>query len=261
LVPIASAEYRVHLDFDWEADNAGEKNPQPEFESCFPCHGESHLAGVKVCEDCHLPDGEGPYTPGGDFALRADYGAPKVYEHYYGATDIEVDNQSLGVSRSTCFSFDPIVGGTCHGVSYVRRDSAGGYFAFNENWTEGDRERDPYEFAAPDDFLPGTDDCLFCHNQESFGIRYAWGNATQIDKGHSELANTKCYECHVEGGTAPLSFHEATLYIVEGEETKEGGIVEKLTPKPENGILIPVIILIVFALATYLLIRARAGQK
>jgi hypothetical protein len=240
--------------------NADEQNPQQEFESCFPCHGEDHLAGAKVCEDCHLPDGVGPYVTGGEFAMRPDYGTQKVYEHYFGADDINVDNQSRGASRSTCFSFNPVVEGTCHGISYVHRGSVGGYFAFNENWTEADRERDPYEYTAPASNLPETADCLFCHHQDSREIVYAWGNATQIDKGHSELANTKCYECHVEGAVAPLSFHSQILYIVPGEESQEK-TAAKLTPNSGNGILIPVLVLTILALAYYRFIRARDSQK
>lgn len=263
LTPLASAEYRVHLDYDWEADDEREQDPLPEFESCFPCHGEEHLASVKICEDCHLPDGAGPYREGGEFVLRADYRAQKVYEHYYGAKDIDVDDQSHGAAQSTCFSFDPVVEGTCHGVSYVHRDSVGGYFAFNENWTEGSRERDPYEFTAPASFLPDAADCLFCHNQDSEEVRYAWGNATQIDSGHSALANTECYKCHVEGAVAPLSFHGADLYLVPWEESEEGETIAKPkpTPKLENRTLIPVLILAALALAFYLLIRARGSQK
>lgn len=258
LVPVVSAEYRVHMDYDWEGDDASEQAPQPKFESCFPCHREEHGAPVKVCEDCHLPDGAGPYRSGTDFTLRPDYEVPVVYEHYYGAEDVNVRNQSFGVAMSTCFSIDPITGGTCHGVSYVRRDGAGGYFAFNENWTGEYRDRDPYEYTSPSSYLPDTADCLFCHDQDDGGIRYTWGDAPQVNSTHSKIANKECYRCHVEKGVKPASFHSQALYLVEEEESAGGAEPE---PVSDNRIVTAGLILAILALAVYLFGRAKSGQK
>ena len=165
-LPVVAGEQYVHLDYDWEGDDVTiDGHPAEEYESCGACHAEEHMAAPKICEDCHLMHGPGPNMGGENFALRADYEVPLVYEHFYRAEEIWVENQSYGTGRSTCFGTDPTLEGTCHGVSYEFRESAGGYFAFNENWTDMANERDPYEYTAPASFLPDTTDCLFCHGQ------------------------------------------------------------------------------------------------
>lgn len=248
--PMASAEYYVHLDYDWEGDDANEQDPPPKFESCAACHGEKHPGTPKVCEDCHLPDGAGPYKAEGDFVLRADYDVPLVYEHYYDAGEMNVDNQSRGIALSSCFSFGPLVGGTCHGVSHAYQDGAGGHFAFNENWTEEDMERDPYEYTAPSSFLPDTTDCIFCHGQDDEQIRFVWGDATQINSTHSAAVNEECYNCHVENGIKPSSFHSQGLYRVAGEQSK---------PTLGKNMIVGFIFICVFLM--YLLRRIKGGRK
>jgi hypothetical protein len=190
-----------------------------------------------------------------------------VYEHYYGAEDIDVRNLSYGIAMSTCFSFDPVVKGTCHGVSYAYMDRAGGYFAFNENWTEGDRERDPHEYAAPASSLPDTTDCLFCHNQDDGEIRLAWGDAPQVNSTHSKIANEECYRCHVQEGAKPISFHSQVLYFSKEVKGGDGTSPENgkggagTGPAPGNRIVIAGLVLVICAAAAYLLIRAKGGQK
>lgn len=255
VIPGVAAQQYVHLDYDWEGDDVSvEGHPAEEFEACPACHGAEHTATPKICEDCHLPNGAGPHLTGSEFSLRTDYSAPLVYEHYYRAEDIWTKNQSYGVGMSTCFGTDPFLEGTCHGVSYAFMDSAGGHFAYNWNWTGELRNRDVYEYTAPASSLPDTSDCLFCHNQRDEQIRNMWGDATQINSSHSKTLNSECYKCHVEGKTAPASFHSRGLYVaLEGSDTEE----EKT---PGNTLRVGVILL-VLALISYLLLVRRPGKK
>jgi hypothetical protein len=253
LAPGAAAQYYVHLDFDWEGDDVSiQDHPKEEFESCPACHGEEHMGRPRICEDCHLANGQGPFLSGGDFDLRTDYEPPLVYEHYYRAEDVWVENKSFGDSLSTCFGIDPVIGGVCHGVSYVFRDGAGGYFAFNENWTEEARDRDPYEYTAPASSMPDTTDCLFCHNQVDRITMSAWGDAVQVDPAHSRLDIEECYRCHVEGGAAPASFHSRELLVSGGEQIKAG-------PHERRAFIGAIIALA--GIVIYLLVSIRKGSE
>jgi hypothetical protein len=250
-----SAQEYVHLEYDWEGDDVDvQGHPGEEFEACPACHAAEHMTKPKVCEDCHLPNSAGPHQTGTDFTLRTDYAAPIVYEHYYRAEDIWVKNQSYG-GLSTCFGSDPSLEGTCHGVSYVFADIAGGHFAFNWNWTGEIRDRDVYEYTAPASSLPDTTDCLFCHNSDNLQLRTIWGDATQVNSSHSKLENNNCYECHVEGGTKPASFHQMALYVA-----KEGDDTGEATTPPGNRLGTAVVVLIL-ALVSYLLLVRRPDKK
>lgn len=251
-----SAQQYVHLDFDWEGDDI-EGHPKEEFESCGACHGDGHMSDAKICEDCHLQHGAGPYVTGSDFSLREDYRAPLIYEHFYGAEDVSVANQSRGTARSTCFSVAPVVGGSCHGVPYLFSDRAGEYFAFNEDYAGKTMDRDPYEYAAPRSKLPDTTDCLFCHYQEDEQLRAMWGSPKQINSNHSEVANSECYRCHVDGGAVPTSFHAKELSVnVEGYKGED---VEEVKSSDNKALI--VILLLILVIGIYLLDRRGRGKK
>jgi hypothetical protein len=156
-------EISVHYAFDWEGDDAIDGGAQPpwpnDWESCGACHnGTSGMFGgspavFKICEDCHLPTGSGPFTGpfGGppsifDYNLRSDLqpysianrealGIPIIYSHV-PLNDIANSTTGLDVSRnlsgetgevgmqtrSSCFSWNPSSpNGSCHGVGYSLR--------------------------------------------------------------------------------------------------------------------------------------------
>ncbi|MEE8167249.1 MAG: hypothetical protein V3T58_00050, partial [Candidatus Hydrothermarchaeales archaeon] len=217
-----------------------------------PCHNQTvmdmNASGMtyppKVCEDCHLSIGGGPYDPydGMDaedaeyddyFHLREDldpwteapaFGVPMVREHIFSdyAEDINVSNQSdvyQGSTRSSCFGWNMSTGeGTCHGVAWDFNTSAGGFYAMNKEYSGGYNRSDPYMYNTPVDALPDTRNCIFCHNNTNVTQRKIWGNASQIlepqnteHPGRTATANSECYNCHVEGGGTPSSFHSETL--------------------------------------------------
>jgi parallel beta-helix repeat protein len=163
-------EISVHYAFDWEGDDGDEWPPWDEVpigpardnreESCFACHLNgmvftSNLTTYKICEDCHLPNGTGPFnystvTGFGDeaFVLRSDLqpwsisnrealGIPIIYSHVpynaiWNISDVQVKRNLSGLTgetgmstRSSCFSWNPSTNnGTCHGVSYAARFNA-----------------------------------------------------------------------------------------------------------------------------------------
>jgi hypothetical protein len=151
----------VHYAFDWEGDDATDGGAQPPYpnreESCIACHNNMTFGGskqFKICEDCHLPNGTGPF-PGPipqsgpavlKYNLRSDLsgwnitdrealGIPIIYSHVpYN----EIQNSTTGVSvtrnlsgetgesgmstQSSCFSWNPASpNGSCHGVGYSLR--------------------------------------------------------------------------------------------------------------------------------------------
>jgi hypothetical protein len=253
IAPGVAAQQYVHLDFDWEGDDVTiQDHPKEKLESCPACHGGEHMDRPRICEDCHLANGQGPFLSSGDFDLRADYEPPLVYEHFYRSEDVWVENKSFGDSRSTCFGIDPIVGGVCHGVSYAFRDGAGGYFAFNENLTGEVRGRDPYEYTASKSSMPDTTDCLFCHNQVDEIIVSSWGDAVQIDSTHSRLDIEECYRCHVEGGVVPSSFHQKELLV-------SGDVQVKADPHERRAFIGAIIAL--FGIVIYLLVFMGKGSE
>jgi hypothetical protein len=152
----------VHYAFDWEGDDPidegdGLNDPFPnKRESCYACHEDGMDFGstgnYKICENCHLPNGTGPYiddTIGAEYDLRSDLsgwsvsqrdalGIPVIYSHV-PFNQIQNSTSGLDVSRnlsgetnesgmntqSSCFSWNPATNnGTCHGVSYAARFNA-----------------------------------------------------------------------------------------------------------------------------------------
>ncbi|MFQ5800327.1 MAG: hypothetical protein ACE5HH_01235, partial [Candidatus Hydrothermarchaeales archaeon] len=158
----------VHYAFDWEGDDADEYPPwdlvpgsgrDNRYESCYACHRDGMAFGAssnyKICEDCHLPNGSGPFNysdrfPSGfgteDFVLRSDLqpwstvnrealGIPIIYSHVpynsiqNSTTDIDVKRNLSGETgetgmstQSSCFSWNTSnQNGTCHGVGYSAR--------------------------------------------------------------------------------------------------------------------------------------------
>jgi hypothetical protein len=220
------------------------------YESCPACHNNTGLTGegadaanAKVCEDCHVineslgkPNGPypGPVGPSGPlvnkFVLRSDYdnaSVPVVKEHinatdYYTATDFTVSTNLSEIFGSTlkrstsCVGYNATSGeGSCHGVSWEFRGSAGSFFAFNRNRSVNESNA-TYHYQLIVDYLPDTRNCTFCHLSTDENLRKAWGNATYIPnstkQSHStSLTNTECYGCHTEDNQAPYNFHSATL--------------------------------------------------
>jgi len=159
----------VHYAFDWEGDDAIENPPlygpfSNYAESCYACHegGMFGTGNLKICEDCHLPGGTGPWTyydlpgnPTNDYQLRSDLagwnvsdrealGIPVIYAHVpynsiQNATPPPGQSRGVQVKRnlstytnpsgmrtmSSCFSWNPSnLNGTCHGVAYAARFNA-----------------------------------------------------------------------------------------------------------------------------------------
>jgi hypothetical protein len=198
---------RVHNDFDWQDGLCS-----------TPCHGGIPL---KVCEDCHLGNGSGPYLQNGANGNMLNDSIPRVYAHTNFSNEINVPNQSNVYSPSqgaetfsSCYSFNSsTLAGTCHGNSYANSSVNGGYFALNS--TSGYTRGSAYHEAITIDRLPNTTNCVFCHSQTDRTIRAAWGNAKQITGGthdwYTGSDNSMCWSCHVSTGTAPKDFHSATL--------------------------------------------------
>jgi putative cell wall-binding protein len=65
--------------------------------------------------------------------------------------------------------------------------------------------------------LPETSDCLYCHLQEDSSVVEAWASPTQVANHENATTNSDCYSCHVDGGSAPQSFHVASLKLTTGE--------------------------------------------
>jgi nitrate reductase cytochrome c-type subunit len=150
----------VHYAFDWEGDDAFDDGDDIPFdegpfpnkqESCIACHEDMFSLKFKICEDCHLPNGTGPFpnNTGFTFDLRSDLagwnvsdrqalGIPIIYSHVpvnqiqNATTGLEVSRNLSGETgeagfrtRSSCFSWNPNDGnGTCHGVSFSSRFKA-----------------------------------------------------------------------------------------------------------------------------------------
>ncbi len=201
----------VHDSFDWEGDNANEKGPGRLNESCPVCHVsmlEHTSPTLNVCEDCHVKE----IKRGKLITVRKDIDnfTPRVYSHYNGSAVDVPDQSSAGKTRSTCFGYDTKTGeGSCHGVNFRIKDSAGGFFAFNaHNYTGRVLNRgDPYHWNAPADAMPDSKDCAFCHTQEDIRIRKAWGNPGPLpaDASHNNKKSRDCTGCHVNGEV--MSFH------------------------------------------------------
>jgi hypothetical protein len=160
-------EISVHYAFDWEGDDPldvlddGDHEPDTnKEESCPACHNAMSFQPIgeyKLCENCHLPAGTGPFIgpvpvgalPQEQYTLRSDligwnesdrkaFGIPIIYSHVpFNA--IQNSTTGLDVSRnlsgetgesgmstaSSCFSWNPATNnGTCHGVSYGARRQA-----------------------------------------------------------------------------------------------------------------------------------------
>jgi hypothetical protein len=157
-------EISVHYAFDWEGDDAIDDEAQPPYpnreESCIACHNNMTFGGppqYKICEDCHLPNGTGPFTgpvPSAGpavlkFYLRSDLsgwnisdrealGIPIIYSHVpyneiqnsttsvFVSRNLSGETGEAGMStRSSCFSWNPASpNGSCHGVGYSLRLAA-----------------------------------------------------------------------------------------------------------------------------------------
>lgn len=202
----------IHDSFDWEGDNANEKEPYRLKESCPACHAnmiEHTSQELNVCEDCHV---EGNIKKSKLIFVREDIDdyIPVIYSHYNGSSIDVPDQSGLGDTKSTCFGFDAETGeGSCHGVDYIKKEDSGKYFSFNQdNYTGAVINRgDPYHWNAPTDQLPDSKDCIFCHIQEDMTIRKAWGNPSSLpsDSSHIDAKNDDCQDCHVQGNFR--SFH------------------------------------------------------
>lgn len=218
----------VHEDYDWEGDDSDEQDPPSSVEYCYACHGFEHMEPggyTRNCEDCHLSGGAGPVSEGVDpshgYLLRGDYTAPLIYSHYYGAS-VNVPDQSSkygGTTIPSCFGFNPATGqGTCHGVS--NSSAVDGKYAFED--TNTDLKCMPYREATSLSF-PETSDCLYCHLQEDSSVVEAWANPNQVTNHENATTNGDCYSCHVDGGSAPQSFHAVSLKLTTGEGAPAGG--------------------------------------
>lgn len=188
-----------------------------------------------------------------------DYLPPMVFEHYFDGDDVVVPSQ-LSVYQqlyyqgyideipkqtlSKCFGYNNNTGeGTCHGVSQSYSDQfLDGKFAFKTSQSYGLSE--PYTFhtysTGPDDNMPDTTDCLYCHDQRKTLIQLAWGSPTQVIMTSGELANDGCYGCHIEGGGTPISFHVTAIMKGAGasphivETTGPAGGSPIVAPKEES---------------------------
>jgi len=240
LFPDVTAQEYIHRDFDWEGDDDGEGLPGPRYESCYACHygGMYPKEGYprKKCQDCHAinistgsPDG--PYK---EYNLD-------IYDNFTVRDDIinEVIVYShLTVSRpnstdySSCLTYDPETGGSCHGVAYSGRENAGNYFAFNDTHSKFP-SNEPYLNTMAAVNLPDTTDCIFCHEQRSDDVKKAWGNPPQIGIKHSaasgdwrktfeKITLQECYECHVENIDFK-NFHSPGVYVERKEFSERFG--------------------------------------
>ena len=231
---ISSPVY-MHDGFDWEGDNQAEAGEAPLNESCRACHINimEHTISpenVNICEDCHLESGKF-YTNPPSFKLREhiEEVIPKVYSLYPLSDLIDVQRQAgdiPGVFASSCFGYNAQTGeGTCHGVTYGYRDSAGGYFAHNYNYTDELVSSDPYHWNSQTDHMPDTSDCGFCHLQKDPVVRKAWGDAGPINStACTGTENDECWGCHVVGGEEPVSFHSKNVVeYVENTNVKTFG--------------------------------------
>ncbi len=207
----------MHDSFDWEGDNANEKGPDRLNESCPACHVsmlEHTSPKLNTCEDCHV---KGAPQKGSLANLRPDLTKyiPRVYSHYNGSS-VDVPDQSfIGDTKSSCFGFDAASGeGSCHGVTFINKVKAGGFFSINTNYTNVTLNRgDPYHWNAPVDFMPESKNCVFCHLQEDAVIKKAWGNPRPLpsDSAHTTIKNKDCMDCHVSGKIS--SFHGKEVAI------------------------------------------------
>ena len=230
LVSSADPVY-VHRDFDWEGDNLNDTGMPNSDESCVACHKDLMKMVVSrdlmnICEDCHLEGGRGPFNRSYvDIRADIDEHIPKIFSHYTGSTNVDVTDQSdalNGTGMSSCFGLNTQTGeGTCHGVMFTFNESAGGYFAFNENQTKKLDDGHPYMWNAPVEKMPDTSDCRFCHLQEDATIREVWGGAGDINPDTcTDTTNEGCWNCHA-GGDEPESFHSADVVKVETVEDSE----------------------------------------
>jgi len=250
VLPVVHSLEGVHKDFDWEgdglSDGPGGTNIPQEGESCFACHAEGIFPGpTRICEECHIEGGyNGIYGPfdsksgeGYSYELRGDYrapgnplGIPMVYQHYFDSevtvpsqlTQFQRDfyedypNLTAEITLSRCFGYANVNGvGSCHGVSEeYSSEFLDGKFAFKQSLSLN--QSDPYTFQTWTSNMPDTSDCLYCHVQEDTALRKAWGNPAQVILTSGSLVKETCYECHVDGGAAPESFHAASLLPGDG---------------------------------------------
>lgn len=214
----------IHVGFDWQNDDNNEITPIGANEACRSCHG-THNTVYRICEDCHISGKVGPVI---DSFTRSDINdtIPVVSAHTNFSSAVNVPNQSavyspseLQKTFSSCYSFNNgSLEGTCHGNSFKNISASSGYYAFKR--ISNDTRSTPYHFTQTIDRLPDTTDCIFCHNQSVAVTRKAWGNATQFTAGKHEWYqgsnNSKCWNCHVTTGEAPVDFHSDSV-------TKGGG--------------------------------------
>jgi hypothetical protein len=196
---------RVHVDFDWQNSY------------CSSCHSSPK----KVCEDCHLPDGSGPYVNTGN-ATRLNDSIPRVFAHTNFSSTINVPNQSNVYASSqgaetfsSCYSFNSTtLQGTCHAIAIQSISTSGNFFTLNNYGTSYSRGS-VYHEAVTIDRMPNTTNCIFCHSQIDATIRFSWGNSTQITGGKHDWYtgndNSKCWSCHVSTGKAPRDFHSDSM--------------------------------------------------
>lgn len=260
---ISSPVY-MHDGFDWEGDDQAEAGEAPLNESCRVCHINimEHTISpenVNICEDCHL-DGGKFYTnpPSSKYREDIEEFIPKVYSHYPLSDLIDVQRQSddiPGVFASSCFGYNAETGeGTCHGVTYGFRDSAGGYSAHNYNYTDELVSSDPYHWNSKTDLMPDTSDCGFCHLQNDPVVRKAWGDAGPINStACTDTENSDCWSCHVLGGEEPISFHSNN--VVEFAENENIGGRETLV------ILVAFSLIIGLGFIGYLLYRRSKNSQ
>lgn len=208
----------IHDGFDWEGDNANEKWQDRLNESCAVCHVsmmEHTSPKLNVCEDCHV---KGAPQISSLANVRPDLTSyiPLVYSHYNGSSINVPDQSFIGNTKSSCSGFDSASGeGSCHGVTFANKAQAGGFFAINTNYTDVLFNRgDPYHWNAPQDFMPDSKNCVFCHLQNDVGIKKAWGNPRPLpsDSAHLNTQNKDCLSCHVEGPFK--SFHGKELVML-----------------------------------------------
>ncbi len=227
--------------------------------SCVACHGTNmsfngtQPAGlpIKICEDCHLPDGSGPYTNSGSWNLRSDLqpwsianrealGIPIIYNHVpynnnatLNATDPDairvrrnLSNETGGLyqpgvlTASSCFSFNNATGnGTCHGVGYALRfNASNGSEGFFMHYPENDQKvqtpRSPFMDAYVTDRAPNTSQCTWCHRKDNATQRQHWARPIQItpETMYGAQETDECYNCHSKTRNQAKNFHVRDLF-------------------------------------------------
>jgi len=111
-------------------------------------HAVSWWHATKVCEDCHLANGSGPFLQNGANGTRLNDSIPRVFAHTNFSTQINVPNQSNVIAPSegaktfsSCYAFNiTTLSGTCHAIPIENKNAGGGYFTLN-NYTS------PYDKA------------------------------------------------------------------------------------------------------------------